>query len=236
MEMPTESGASWKVTSSDVIDWLLCGNRHYMFDLGHLPSETDLRKYFRSPRRVIRKVLGDLAHLGILERRRSLGTFSDKPFEEKFIGRDREGERRAALRYIVLSTEIVEGNAVSESIFEANGGRMLRVERLTCLKGNPLGLWVMYIRAEAKEEIPEELLVENVQSLASFLAKGPVSVKYDFTAVVADEHAAEILDIPVGCPLLHVERSYYKGEQLMLVGFGRRVGVRLSVGTEIVQP
>lgn len=232
MEINRSCSHKDKFENHDVVDWLLCGNRHHMFDLGRLPPEDELRRYFRSSRAVIREVLQDLARIGILERRRSIGTYSDKPFEEKLLGRERDPGTTDLLSYFVLSSEVVTGNAVSDAIFSMSTD-LLRVERITYLGENPLGYWVLYLPADVSRAIPPKLWNENIQDLAHFLGDGPVVIKYEFTAVLADGYVAQVLDIPIGCPLLHVERSYYKDDKLLLASFGRRVGVRLSLATEL---
>lgn len=235
MRFPESFNHRLKVESPDVVDWLLCGNRHQMFDFGRLPSEDELRKDFRASRAVIRSVLGELANLGILERRRAVGTYSDKPFEEKFLGRDRHLVANVALSYVVMSSEVVIGNVVSDEIFGMSG-EILRVERATYLGDDPLGYWVIYLPSDVGETIPEIFWMQSIQNLAHYLGKGPLTVKYDFTAVLADEYVASVLEVPAGCPLLHIERRYYVDNQLLFVSFGRRVGVRLSVGTQLEEP
>lgn len=232
MEINRSCNHKVKFENHDVVDWLLCGNRHQMFDLGRLPPEDELRRYFRSSRAVIREVLQEFARIGVLERRRSTGTYSDKPFEEKLLGMERDPGTTTLLSYFVLSSEVVAGNAVSDAIFSMNSD-LLKVERVTYLGENPLGYWVMYLPADVGRAIPQKSWNENIQYLVHFLADGPVVVKYEFTAVLADDYVAHVLDIPTGCPLLHVERSYYKDDKLLLASFGRRVGVRLSLATEL---
>ena len=232
MEINRSCNHKVKFENHDVVDWLLCGNRHQILDLARLPREDELCRYFRSSRAVVREVLQELARIGVLERRRSIGTYSDKPFEEKLLGMERDSIARSSLLYLVLSSEVVAGNAVSDAIFDMSSD-LLKVERITYLGESPLGYWVMYLPAEVGRAIPQKLWQQNIQDLAHFLGDGPVVVKYEFTAVLADEYVAQVLDIPKGCPLLHVERSYYKDDKLLLASFGRRVGVRLSLATEL---
>src|SRR5262249_48305790 len=189
-----------------------------------LPTESELIRQYGVGRITVRQALAALAEDGLIERRRGRGTFvtERKTKRRAFEGQiDLTGsldEIIAARKDMML--KVIEMNRVEADLREAEllglepGEAVYRVKRLSMRDGKPFGLTVSCLPAEIGERLTGEdlslgSLLQTVE--ARFGLKG-MSARQQITATLARPYLAKLLDVPVGAPLLSIERTDYTDE------------------------
>jgi GntR family transcriptional regulator len=182
-----------------------------------LPSEADLAREYSTSRNVIRLALAALHREGIVERVPGAGTF---------VTTARVRQRQARLEGLASSLgseshlvrqvpELVElrpaPRPVARALDLATGDEVLVVERRGLYDGRPCSLTTRYLPTALAPALLEGDLshldwygaIEQAAGVA--LAGARVLTE----AVLADDHLAPELEVPVGSPVLLLQRVVY---------------------------
>ena len=177
-----------------------------------LPGDNELSERLGVSRGVVRQALSDLRHDGLIERARGRGTFVAQPkTAQGLIGSLRGLAEDAAFRgqrveSIVLRAQETEADgAVAEKLALPPGGRVVELERLRSLDGEP---WVLTVTCLPAERVPG-LLEHDLGGTASLYrilreqyGLQVVSATRHVEAAVTDAREAHLLRIQPGRPLL----------------------------------
>jgi GntR family transcriptional regulator len=183
-----------------------------------LPGEPVLCELFSVSRTVIRQALRELEYRGLVVRRKGVGTFVAEPkilesLVQKLTGFYQDMiERGYSPVTRVLKQSVVPANPKVAAILEIEPGTdVIEMERLRSINGEPIVL--------VKTELPYKLCPDvatadfSNQSLYEFLnsrygleiARG----RRVLEAVQANERESELLQIPLGKPLMLLDSVSY---------------------------
>lgn len=192
-----------------------------------LPPERELAEQYGVSRMTARQALQGLVHEGYLFRQSGRGTFitapatavrvSSKGFSEDMVARGmRPGSR-------VLSATVEPAlSTVAYELGIGSGANVFRLERLRLADGEPMAYELSYLSAERFPELIKYDL--NNRSLYQFLSEryGVVRQRSLRTveSVGASAKEAELLEIPVGAPLLKISGTALDNtEQVLETGW-----------------
>ena len=184
---------------------------------GHrIPFEHELMASYRCSRMTVNKALSELAQSDLIERRRRAGTFVRRP---KFLS--------AVLKIADIRAEI---GALGRSY----GYELMRCTRRTANAADRARLGVRKARKviaiacrHSADDVPfaiEDRLIDleavPEAATADFAVEPPGSwllhhvpwteAEHSISAIVADEEAADALDIAIGAPCLVIERHTWR--------------------------
>lgn len=173
-----------------------------------LPSEADLSVTYRASRVTIRKALEALRSQGLLDARQGYGWFvPTRPVRQPLahlgtIEAQLEAEGRHSERKILDFDVVAAPGPVAEVLgVEA----VLRVRRLNLADGEPFALVTVWCPEHLGRDLSRSQLEE-----ASFYDLLPIKLAVavqTIGAAVADVADAELLEVPVGSPVLECRRT-----------------------------
>ncbi|WP_282974979.1 GntR family transcriptional regulator [Saccharopolyspora erythraea] len=192
-------------------------------DTGSLPvgtrldNEIDLAARLGLSRPTVRQAIGSLVDKGLVVRKRGAGTqvvFNrvKRPLELTSLYDDLARiDQKPTTR--VLVNEVVPASAeVAQRLGISEGDDVLRLERVRAARGEPI--------ARMRNELPAALIQPSSETLEErglyqLLRSAGVrlhAAHQTIGARVATEEDSELLDEPVGAPLLTMERTTYDQE------------------------
>lgn len=188
-------------------------------DCERLPRETVLSERLGISRTLLRDALAALEQEGFITRRLGIGTVINRHVLEVKSRMDIEAEildiiRNNGYEPRVEFLDVFQQEAdktVAEKLGILEGSKVIRVSKV-CMADEKPALYFEDIFAERliqKEYSPEDFTVPIFEFLGE---KCNLEVYMDLTrlhAVVADDHIAKILKVPVGTPLLNMEEVDY---------------------------
>lgn len=180
-----------------------------------LPSEPDLCRAFGLSRTTIRQALGRLEQEGLIERRKGQGTFVCESRPRSWLLQssggffEEEVERRGRLVTSVVLRSVVRGPlpawaAASLGLGGAEGGTLERVRSIDGLVAMynvnhlPPGIGELVLPLDD----PNESLYQRLQERAGMESAGG---RRTVEAVRAEERLAQLLEVPIGSPVLFIE-------------------------------
>jgi GntR family transcriptional regulator len=193
-------------------------------------SERDLAKIHQVSLMTARHALASLEREGIVERRRSIGTFVAAPkihFNKLMSYTEQMAHRRLTAGSEVLFSRVIDNeNEAAARLSLPPTSRVIKLERLRHAAGEPFALETCYLSAA---EFPGLLDAPiGSESLFGILERDcKVELAYadeEIDATAADPKIAELLAIPRREPLLRIRQVIYstKGNPIMYVlGFYR---------------
>lgn len=180
-----------------------------------LPRETELSEILGISRTQLRDVLSELEREGFITRRHGVGTVINHHVLQVKNRMDIETEFMDMIRQCgyepgVISIGLREETAdpyIAEKLGVAEGTEVIRFCKLCTADGKPAIYWEDVL---AKALIGEDCTQEDLNlTIFEFLKKVcGVEAYMDLTemhAVAADEKLAELMQVPVGTPLLNME-------------------------------
>jgi GntR family transcriptional regulator len=178
-----------------------------------LPPETRLQREFGVARSTVRHALGQLEADRLIERRRGAGTYvrsdAEATFGQRFRGSlaDLMAETKRAR---VVSIDIDRDAELPERIaraLEMEGRRGTAIVRTRSMDDRLFAFTVNYLPMEAGERLTdEELVTESLMWLLERKVAPLGTAVQSVRAQAADAEVARLLEIPIGAPVLHVER------------------------------
>lgn len=182
-----------------------------------LPSEAELATEFRVTRSTIRRALGSLEADRIIVRRKGSGTFvSDEPMDvqvKKLTGfiDDLMAHGVKTRAKVLECRTAVATPAIVERLGVRLGDPVLYVSRIRFVDERPLALTRGYLAWDVGQRVMTENLevIPIIHLITKKYRIAIVEAEQTVEAILADPETAGHLEVPVGSPLLDVERVYY---------------------------
>lgn len=180
-----------------------------------IPSEMDLAARFKVSQGTVRKAIDELATDNLLVRRQGKGTFvathAEQQIQYRFLrlAPDQPSGERAQRRFIDCRRLRAPAD-VARSLGLKAGDTAVQVRRVLSFQGQPVILDDIWLPGKAFKGLTADRLTAHGGPLyAMFETEFGVRMiraEEKIRAVAASAAAAEVLQVPVGSPLLSVER------------------------------
>lgn len=190
-----------------------------------IPSELELAARFQVSQGTVRKAIDELAAENLLLRRQGKGTFVATHHEAKvrfrFLRLTPDDGKPAVSGSRILDCRRVKAPADVAALLDLRAGDMVvNLRRVLSFDESPTILDDIWLPGTPFRGLSAELLEKSRSPLyALFESEYGVSMvraEEKIRAVAADETQAELLEVPVGKPLLLVERvSFTYGDRPM---------------------
>jgi GntR family transcriptional regulator len=210
-----------------------------------LPSENELGELFGVSRITVRRALATLENEGLIYRRQGLGSFAAPPELPQGLVRltdfaqDMERAGLSAASRILRHEPEKAPPAVARALGIDEGAAVVRLDRLRLGDGHAIALdrtWLppFYAQFLAKHDLTQETIYRVLERDYDIpIVRG----RYRIEAAVAGGEEAEALGVPVGAPLLLVERVSFTASDTP-VYYQRRYyrADRVAFDLELVRP
>ena len=195
-------------------------NDYYPGDLP-VPSEAELAETFSVSRITIRKAMEMLRTEGLVTRTRGRGTFVTARAQENKLHRAVVSNINSLLSYLNAVGKSTRLKVVSLDRGEAPPRicaqlgvspttELVRSVRVRELERKPYSLSMAYLLPEVGGGLTrKDLATTNMIDLVHQAGAVVEHVEQILTATIADEHAAQHLEIPIGAPLMRVNRLFF---------------------------
>lgn len=190
-----------------------------------LPSEHALCGLFGVSRITVRKALADMEREGAIERIHGKGTFVARPkafqmvtelqgFAEAMTPLGHEVRNQLqGFRYFATTPGLAARLQLDP------GAQAAEISRIRFLDSRPLSFESTYVAAPLGRQLAGADLVTRdlFEILETDLGRAPGYAQVAIEATIADDGLAGMLEVPVGAPLLRVERHVFdaQGEPLV---------------------
>ena len=183
-----------------------------------IPSEGELASRFNVSQGTVRKAIDEMAAENLLVRRQGKGTFvsthSDPRSFYRFLRLVPDDDKAAQAVSDPFFCETINATPeVATALGLAVGARVVHVKRVLRFSGEPVVFDQIYLVAELFEGLTLEGLRSGERSLYSLFESDfgvrMINAEEHLRAVPADAQSAVMIGVPVGEPLLLVERTAY---------------------------
>lgn len=181
-----------------------------------LPKEADLAAALGVSRMTLRQALAALGARGVVQRipGRSGGTFIVEPTIEcditglaGFTEQLRRGQVRASARVLSAALRPVPAK-VAKALAVPRDSEVYEVIRVRRAHGQPLALERSYLPGELFPGLLDRRLTGSLYArMARDYDLAPQTATEFLEPYIADSDVATVLDVPVGSPLLRIERT-----------------------------
>jgi GntR family transcriptional regulator len=183
-----------------------------------LPSESELCDIFRVSRTTVREALDALVGEGLLTREKGLGTFVTEPkFMETWAGStvgfsDSITKQGYSIETKVLElTRVPAQHHVRQELQLRDNDHVFLLRRLRFILNQPILVVHSYLPAK---RFPDFLDIDFTnkslyQTLRSEYGIQMERVKRTIEAIAADKDVAELLEVPLGFPVMFIENTAY---------------------------
>jgi GntR family transcriptional regulator len=181
-----------------------------------IPSELDLAARFRVSQGTVRKAIDELAAENLLVRRQGKGTFvathSEEKIQYRFLRLQPEGGGDPVpMQRQFLDCRRIPAPADVARALELRAGEMtVEIRRLLSQQGQPIVLDDIWLPAQLFKGLTAQRMEEYKGPLyglfESEFGVRMIRAEERIRAVAADDEVAGLLGVPVGFPLLSVER------------------------------
>ena len=188
-----------------------------------IPSERQLEEQYNLSRPTIRQAIDLLERQGFLYRIHGKGTFVSPPklqkgmleltsFSEDMRNRGLEpGQQILDFGYVAPSAKIAQKLGLKEKV-----DKVLRIKRIRLGNDDPIGLQDSFLALEEGQTIKQEE-IEQKGSIYAILQQKfgiyPTEADETLEVTLASLEEAELLQIPVGSPLLLNERTLWSQDR-----------------------
>lgn len=185
-----------------------------------IPSERELSDKFGVSRMTVRQAITSLVSNGLLERKQGAGTYVTEPKVEhdiRFLVSFTESSLRRGINpagKIVLFDQLEADVKLSQSLQVSLGKKVYRLIRVRYTNHDPLVLERCFFPVERYPGI-ERLDLENRSLYHVWKDEYGISfgrMRQTLEPVSADEAEAQLLDVPVGFPLMLIERVTFDAQ------------------------
>jgi GntR family transcriptional regulator len=186
-----------------------------------IPSEMDLAVRFRVSQGTVRKAIDELAAENLVMRRQGKGTFvathAEQHVQYRFLrlipdNGDTTSEGPAE-RQIIDCKRLRAPADIARSLSLRTGDAVLQLRRVLAFQGTPTILEDVWLPGGPFKGLTAERLADYRGPMYALFetefAVHMVRAQEKIRAVAADAASADLLDVPVGEPLLSVERTAY---------------------------
>jgi GntR family transcriptional regulator len=192
------------------------------FKVGDLiPSELSLMKQYNVSRTTVRKAIESLTQEGLIDRRRGAGSFVKKDIAKAKVGLRGSLEDIFAVvknttskvirfEYVDPTPEIL-ANLKQDSL-----SQVLRIDRVRSLENAPFLYSINYLpdaigQFLTKKDLEQFSLIEAIPKKCNVPV---VKAVQNFGATIASSKVAGILGVPLGFPLVEIERVTMTSEDV----------------------
>lgn len=189
-----------------------------------VPSEAELAESFSVSRITIRKAMEMLTMEGLVTRARGRGTFITDRTKENKLNRAVVSNINGLFSYLNAVGQSTRLKVVSLDRGEAPPRiavqmgmppttELVRAVRVRFLERRPYSLSIAYLLPEIggafkRQDLATTNMIDLVQQAGAVVEQ----VEQTLTATLADDYAARHLEIPVGAPLMLVNRLFFNAE------------------------
>lgn len=182
-----------------------------------LPTEAELQKRFGVSRITVRSAVNELFLKGLVVRKPALGTFVAGPKIEQELRRltgfveDMEAAGLKASASVVKIESVKADSNVAKRLGLSSGSRVTYIERVRLGDQEPLSFDCTWLPSHIGAKVArEDLKAKPIFSLLEDQYGIPLGgAEYVIEACLASEHVAKHLAIPIGNPVLLIERTTY---------------------------
>ncbi len=185
-----------------------------------LPSEEEIRQEFGVSRVTIRRALAELESEGLIQRRRGSGTY---PIEQP-TGSDARANISGLYENLITLGLNTEARLVSFKMIAAPKfltqidarftGEVLHIERVRHLDSEPFSYMESYIPGHLADNFRESELTNHPLLMTLEMAGIEVAnAEQTLSAAAADARVADVLQVPIGSPLIQMKRLSLDPEQ-----------------------
>lgn len=177
-----------------------------------IPSEFEIAAEFGVSQGTVRKALDEMTAENLLLRRQGRGTFVARHDEERILFQffklsHDDGERRFPQSRVIEVGTAAASDAAAAALGLRRGEAVIQVERVRTLSGIPciverLCLPRRLFPRLQKRELPNNLYELYAREFGVTVARATEKLK----AVAAGEREAAHLGVPIGAPLLSIDR------------------------------
>jgi GntR family transcriptional regulator len=186
-------------------------------------SERELARVHDVSLMTARQALVSLEREGVVERRRGVGTFVATPkihFNKLMSYTEQMGSRRLTAESKILFAKVIDNEQdVTARLSISPKSRVLKLERLRHVAGEPFALETCYLSAERFSGLLSAPL--RTASLFSTLERDyGVELGYsdeEVDATMADPGMAELLGVPKREPLLRIRQVIYSTKGVVIL-------------------
>lgn len=180
-----------------------------------IPSEIELAARFKVSQGTVRKAIDALADDNLVVRRQGKGTFVATHAEEKiqyrFLRLTPDGGVAGGMERRVIDCRRVRAPAdVARALELRAGDTAVQIRRLLCFHARPVVLDDIWLNGSLFKGLTAERLSEYQGPMYGLFETEfgvrMIRAEEQLRAVAADAAAAELMGVPVGAPLLSVER------------------------------
>ena len=179
-----------------------------------VPSESELGSRFKASRITVRQALADLQKEGLIYTLHGKGSFVSRPKAFQNVSKLQGfAEQMSGLGYDVLNQvlglrDVPADTQVAARLGLQAGDTVTEIKRVRLLNREPVSLELTWVpQAIGKRLAQADLVTRDIFLILEndcALPLGHADLALD--AVLADEATAEALRVPVGSPLLRIER------------------------------
>jgi GntR family transcriptional regulator len=213
VEMPTRGVARYRQVADVLREQIQRG----LYPAGfQIKTEHELSDEFGVSRTTVRQAVAELVDEKVLVRRQGRGTFvleAPPPTTGLVFSGSLNDLTKASRRFRVITAEIVHGSAPPRiaDILQRDPSELSHIVRVRHFDGAPLARTENFLpRAIGERLTPATLRSDSLlQILAERFGIRFTRARQAITAAMAEPSVASALDIPVGAPILDVERLMF---------------------------
>ncbi|MES5099215.1 GntR family transcriptional regulator [Agrobacterium sp. BA1120] len=189
-----------------------------------VPSEAELSESFSVSRITIRKAMEMLTAEGLVTRTRGRGTYVTDRSKENKLNRVVVSNINSLFSYLntvgkntrlkVVSLDLGEAPPrICEQMGVPPTTELIRAVRIRSLDRRPYSLSIAYLLPEIGQTLNrQDLATTNMIDLVQKTGVVVEQVEQTLTATLADDYAAKHLEIPIGAPLMLVNRVFFNAD------------------------
>lgn len=189
-----------------------------------VPSEAELSEAFSVSRITIRKAMEMLTTEGLVTRTRGRGTFVNDRNKDNQLNRAVVSNINGLFSYLntvgqstrlkVVSLDLAEAPPrICDQMGVSPTSPLIRAVRIRMMNKRPYSLSIAYLLPEIGQTLDrQQLATTNMIDLVQQAGETVEQVEQTLTATLADDYAAKHLEIPVGAPLMLVNRVFFNAD------------------------
>lgn len=178
-----------------------------------IPSERLLSEEFGVSRMTVRQAIQGLVDEGILTRKRGSGTYVSKEKVEQplygvtsFTTLMEQRGMQASSRLISFAKRMPDSKE-AEKLQISETDDVFHIERIRLGDDLPIAIETAVVPCSIAEGLTEEAIQKSLYEFIEMkLGQNFGEGKQSIEAISASEKTAELIDVPVGSPILHIER------------------------------
>lgn len=177
-----------------------------------IPTEQELCDQFRVSRITVRQAIASLVREGVLARQRGRGTYVLPPKMVEPLDNDSPAGDQSPHQVRLYSLErVVADKRLASKMAVPVGEALHKVRRVRTTQGEPISYMTIYLPARFFPDLtPVELESEQFWQMLDYRSGlSPTRGEEVIECIQADRFRSDLLQVPVGSPLLVVEATAF---------------------------